>query len=102
MKKTILWALLWGTLMTGVAQARDKKTAGDLRSGNGNANGLVTVVVQRRPGAPPLDAKILRMGGNKKADHNFINAQTFQVPRGRIDDLAEDADVKYISPDRKL
>jgi hypothetical protein len=61
-------------------------------------NSTVNVIVQRKPGALPLDALLNAVGARKLLDHPLIGAQTIQVAVSALDQLAASPDVVYISP----
>jgi serine protease AprX len=77
-----------------------QKIAPELKKANPNS--IVNVIVQRKPGALPLDGLLNAVGAKKLLDHALIGAQTIQVAVSALDQLAASPDVVYISPDRAV
>jgi serine protease AprX len=91
----------------GVAQALDGDTptakfSRDLQQA-GDANGMVTVIVQHRQ--MPTSAHLKTMqgrGATIKSQFHTIRAVTMRVPVSMLAELAKDPNVAYITPDRPI
>src|SRR6266566_1587835 len=69
----------------------------------GNSAATVDVIIQFNQ--TPTDTqhqKVQNKGGVLKTKLDFIKGAHYSVPVGSLDALADDADVVYISPDRRL
>ena len=94
--------LLCLVLCATLAFAKPSKIAKDL--GRGSDDGSVDVIVQYRvhPGQAHFD-RVAARGGHLKADlRGAIHGAAFTVSKKKLEELAEDPDVTYISPDRPL
>ena len=84
-----------------LAFAGSPKIAKDLDSIDSEA--LVDVIVQFRQ--VPTEAhhnKVINRGGQLKTELGFIKGSHYSIPAGKLEDLAEDPEVTYISPDRPV
>jgi len=69
----------------------------------GDANGMVTVIVQYRQMPTSSHLKAIRDGGAAiKSTLHVIHAVTMRVPASMLPALANDPNVAYISPDRPI
>jgi serine protease AprX len=82
------------------ANARSTKIASDLPTRH---SGSLEVIVQfkHRPTSAHA-AKIMSYGGSAKSDLSLIKGLHAAIPANRLHELANDPEVSYISPDRKL
>ncbi len=79
--------------------ARHPKVARDLEGADPST--YIDVIVQFRE--TPTEAqhqKVYNQGGKYKATLDVIHAGVYSMPAGRLEELANDPDVSYISPDR--
>jgi serine protease AprX len=84
---------------SGLAQV--SKIAAPLHGRKDNDAADVIVQFTTTPGAIHR-AKILAHGGAIKDDLSFIKALHASIPASRLDDLSQDAEVTYISPNRPI
>src|ERR1051325_2931512 len=110
--KTTTWgarlalAALIMILVAGLSLADGKKhkLSKDLDALKGGHNGAtVDVIIQFNQ--TPTDVqhqKVRNKGGVLKTKLNVIKGARYSVPSGSLQDLADDPDVAYISPDRPL
>ena len=63
----------------------------------------VNVIIQYRQGAQQrhVDA-VSRKGGVHKSNLDVVNGAAYSVPAGALEELANDPEVEFISPDHKL
>lgn len=89
------------TLVSSLGWGKDHKLATDLRTDA--SKDLVSVIVQfnRTPGETHKN-KIRSKGGTVDSDLSFVKAVAGKIPKNRLQELANDPDVAYISPDRPL
>src|ERR1051326_2467937 len=82
------------------ANARSQKIASDVPNRN---SGSLEVIIQfrHRPTTAHV-AKILGYGGTPKSDLSLVKALHAAIPANRLQELANDPEVSYISPDRRL
>src|SRR3982750_3665971 len=81
--------------------AKSPKIAPDLRDVNPHTN--VDVIVQFK--APPdgeQDAGVTRLGGVRRAELKLIHGALYSIPAAALDGLANNPNVVYVSPDRKV
>jgi serine protease AprX len=89
-------------VLDGDSQRATAKYSRDLR-GQGNASGMVTVIVQHRQ--MPTSAHLKGMqdrGAMIRSKFQTIRAVTMRVPVSMLSELANDPNVAYITPDRPL
>ena len=82
-----------------------KKTAPDLEEpGDLQRNDLRRIVVNFNASTSDsvLTSRVLGAGGKIHQIHRNMNVATIDVPRSRVNELAEALEVEYISPDRPL
>jgi serine protease AprX len=88
-------------MVLAASSLKAQKLSKDLANADALSN--VRVIVQWNT---PLDAakthKVLQNGGSWIADHAFIKASTYSVPAWTLNNLSQDSDVAYISPDRQV
>ena len=97
LSKTLPILLLASTLMF----AQHPKIAMDLDSADPSSN--VDVIVQFKHA--PTEAhhqKIRARGGVHKRNLDLVKSSLYSVPAGKLKELADDPDVAYISPDRRI
>jgi hypothetical protein len=86
------------------ADGKKHKLSKDLDTLKAGHNGpTVDVIIQYN--VPPTDAhhqKVQNKGGVLKTKLDFIKGAHYSVPVEALDDLADDPDVAYISPDREV
>ena len=94
-------ALALAILTAGLAFAKHPKVAADLNTNDPNAS--VDVIVQFKQ-APTYahHKKVADRGGKHKANLEAVKAGLYSMRADRLDDLARDPDVVYISPDRPV
>jgi hypothetical protein len=64
-------------------------------------SGSVDVIIRyKQPPSEAQRAKTATKGGNFKQDFTLLRSSVYTVPASAIADLAADADVEFISPDR--
>jgi len=82
------------------AYAKNAKIATDTAV---HSTGAVDVIIQfkHKPTASHV-AKIGEHGGVLKSDLSLVNAMHARVPANRLQELANDPEVRFISPDRAL
>ena len=111
MKKTLRLAAIFGLALTcgTVAWAGTEKLSTELkpenRSGSRSAQDadLVEVIVQYK--VAPTEAhhrRIAGLGGKLNTRMDFIKAAHYSVPASALDELANDPDIAYISPNRTV
>ncbi len=87
-----------------LADGKKQKLSNDLNALKGSDNGaMVDVIIQFNQ--TPTDAhhqKVQDKGGVLKTKLDFIKGAHYSVPVDSLDALADDPDVVYISPDRRL
>src|SRR6266478_5485538 len=87
-----------------LADGKKPKLSNDLNALKGSDNGaMVDVIIQFNQ--TPTDAhhqKVQNKGGVLKTKLDFIKGAHYSVPVESLDALADDPDVTYISPDRRL
>src|SRR6266568_2586979 len=87
-----------------LADGKKQKLSNDLNALKGSNNGaMVDVIIQFNQ--TPTDAhhqKVQDKGGVLKTKLDFIKGAHYSVPVESLDALADDPDVTYISPDRRL
>src|SRR6266699_2557689 len=87
-----------------LADGKKQKLSNDLNALKGGDNGaMVDVIIQFNQ--TPTDAhhqKVQDEGGVLKTKLDFIKGAHYSVPVESLDALADDPDVAYISPDRRL
>src|SRR6266581_3318814 len=87
-----------------LADGKKQKLSNDLNALKGSNNGaMVDVIIQFNQ--TPTDAhhqKVQDKGGVLKTKLDFIKGAHYSVPVDSLDALADDPDVVYISPDRRL
>jgi len=96
------WLLvLTVTLVSVTTWASDRKLAPDLIPDS--STDLVKVIVQfeQSPGEAHKN-KIRSKGGSVDADLSLVKAVSGKLPKNRLNELADDPDVAYISPDRAV
>jgi len=99
MRKFLLISfLLAGTL---TASAGNGKISSDTKRDSSDAVVEVIVQFKHTPGTAHA-AKVERKGGTVKADLPLVKALHVVIPADRVEDLANDPEVVYISPDRQL
>src|SRR6266849_4709579 len=111
--KTTTWGrrLAFLTLITllaaglSFADGKKHKLSDDFETSKGGKNGTTTVDVIIQFNQTPTDAhhqKVQNKGGVLKTKLDFIKGAHYSVPVESLDALADDPDVAYISPDRRL
>jgi serine protease AprX len=98
--KRFLYNLALMVVATSVL-AQVSKIAAPLHGRQDNDAADVIVQFTTTPGALHR-AKILARGGTVKDDLSFIKALRASIPASRLDDLSQDAEVTYISPNRPI
>src|SRR5216684_9068381 len=92
------------TAGTSLADSKKPKFSDDLDTArSGKQGATVDVIIQFNQ--TPTDAhhqKVQNKGGTLKTKLDFIKAAHYSVPVESLDALADDPDVTYISPDRRL
>src|SRR6266567_6331954 len=87
-----------------LADGKKQKLSNDLNALKGSDNGaMVDVIIQFNQ--TPTDAhhqKVQNKGGVLKTKLDFIKGAHYSVPVESLDAIADDPDVTYISPDRRL
>src|SRR5207248_6893807 len=85
---------------TSLCFAGPEKLAKDLRQ---DSDSPIDVIVQFTQ-APTAKhhARVTGIGGQLKADLSISHAGLYSIPASALEDLANDPDVKYISPDRPV
>lgn len=82
------------------ASAASNKIAQDIDT---QGSGSVDVIVQfNQPPGTLTDGKVKKHAGTLKKHIDLVNGSLYTIPAGSIAALANDPDVKYISPDRKV
>ena len=82
-----------------------KKTAPDLEEpGDLQRNDFRRIIVNFNASTSDsvLTSRVLRVGGKIHQIHRNMNVATVDIPRSRVNELAEDIEVEYVSPDRPL
>ena len=99
MKRNLLILALIGCATLSFAKS---KLSSELK-GRGHDTSSVKVIVQfkHKPGASHQN-EISSRGGSIKGDLSLINSLQATVPASKLAELANDAEVEYISPDRPL
>ncbi len=64
---------------------------------NQDPGNLVSVIVQKLPGAQGLEAKVQRLGGRLTADLGMINAFAAELPASAAVELSTDPAVRWVS-----
>ena len=95
--KIVTVLLLGSTLVF----ARNPKIAKDLEATDPSANVDVIVQFRHKPNAVH-HALVSQRGGRRRANLDLINASAYSLPAAAIEDLANDPEVAYISPDRPV
>lgn len=91
-------AVLIATTLT--VSAKNQKISGDTQT---RSAGAVDVIVQfKHTPTAAHAAKITSRGGSLKSDLSLVNALHVSMPSNRLQDLASDPEVAYISPNRQL
>jgi serine protease AprX len=93
-----LWIL---TLSASLAFASNPKLSQDLE--DADQNSTVDVIVKYKSG--PNNAKtsdVTRRGGKENKRLALVKGSAYSMPASALSDLAADADVEYIVPDRRL
>lgn len=84
-------------------EARVGKFSADLEQRAGNSNEMVTVIVQYKNLPASSSFQTMQRGGAViRSRHESIRAVTMHVPASMLSDLANDANVAYITPDRPI
>lgn len=93
-------------LAVSFCSAEERKLSSELNvlANQSNANGMVDVIIQFRQGTqlPAQVTKMLGLGATHKSALDVIQGGLFRIPASLLSTLAQDPDVTYISPDRKL
>src|SRR5271154_6225969 len=100
-RRTLNLAILF-TAATAFAYAGPHpKIAADLESRNPGTQ--VDVIIQYKQGAQQqhVDA-VSRKGGFHKGNLDIVKGAVFSVPATALEELANDPEVEFISPDRRL
>ena len=99
MKRNLLILALIGSATLGFAKS---KLSSELK-GRGQDTSSVKVIVQfkHKPGAAHQQ-EISGRGGSVQGNLSLINSLQATVPASKLAELANDAEVEYISPDRPL
>src|SRR6266581_4177259 len=86
------------------ADGKKHKLSKDLDALKGGHNGATVDVIIQFNQTPTAahHQKVQDKGGVLKTNLDFIKAGHYSVPTGALDDLANDPDVAYISPDREV
>ena len=96
-------AILLAFVISSFAAPLNEKVANDLRAIDRDST--LDVIVQYKGSLAPehWHRKIERHGGLLKADLNgAIRGSAYRLPARALEQLAEDPEVQYISPDRTL
>ena len=99
--KTLTTLFLFGALVCAAEPAHHLKQSSDLS--NVDAHAMVNVIVQWSH--TPTDdqhQKVLSRGGFIRSKFQKVKAGAYSMPAAALDDLASDAEVTYISPDRPV
>lgn len=98
-------------LATTLCVAKEKKISRDLDARIGqlatsqqDPGEMIDVIIQFRPGAHLATQvkKMLALGAEHKNSLDVIHGGLFRVPASLLPTLAQDPDVTYVSPDRKV
>jgi serine protease AprX len=81
--------------------AKHPKIAPDLEGVDPSANVDVIVQYTQTPTARH-HAKVLSMGGQLKAQLDLVKGAAYRIQRSQLESLANDPEVVYVSPDRKI
>jgi serine protease AprX len=96
-----LVALTVVAVSASLAFGQNKKIAPDLQGTNSTGSVNVIVQFQHTP-TQWQHQKVFSRGGSLHADLGSIKAGAYSVPISAINDLAQDPEVAYISPDRPV
>ena len=88
-------------LSASLAFAKYPKLASDLERQDPTSDVDVIIQFKQAPTARH-HAKVLSRGGQLKAKLDVVKGGAYRIKRGALDDLANDPDVAYISPDRPV
>lgn len=104
-----LGAMLLFCMLAATPSSADDNHRGDRRSRLSSdldgiaAESAVEVIVQFRDVSEQKHFKKVRgLGARQKAVLHLIDADSFTVPAASLSQLADDPDIKYVSPDRTL
>src|SRR5260370_23188207 len=86
------------------AEGKKHKLSNDFDAVKGGKNGATVDVIIQFNQTPTAahHQKVQNKGGVLKTNLDFIKGAHYSVPTGALDDLANDPDVVYISPDREV
>jgi serine protease AprX len=89
-------------LSVGLVSAKNhNKLAPDLKNGNPGAVTDIIVQFKDEPGEKH-HKKLKSKGGSLKLEMKHVRAGLYSIPAAALDELSDDPDVLYISPDRPL
>ena len=103
MRTRIDFVLLLSILLAGhgTAIAQHAKIARDLEGKDPASS--VDIIVQFRDGPDATQhQKIFARGGKLRNELGMVKAAAYRIPAGVVEELANDPDVVYISPDRPV
>src|SRR5215813_2895056 len=96
-----IWLFICSLLVTVSVLAQPEKLSKDLK--HPNSDSPVDVIVQfKQVPNEAHDGRIRDLGGSVKAKLHAIRAGAYSVPANKLDEIADDPDVAYISPDRPV
>ncbi len=100
MKKTTL-ALIFSMALFGAPPPTKHKLSADLEGADLSKNVDVIVQWKETPGEAQHE-KVLLRGGKMRSTLQSIKAGAYTLPASQLRDLANEADVAYITPDRRV
>ncbi len=100
MKRRLISAFIFAVATCSAARLEHKKIAPDFGDPDPFTN--VRVIIQWKNEPSTEHHKVLNRGGFLHASHQSIKAGTYSIPAWQLTELANDPDVKYISPDRPV
>jgi len=93
--------ILLVTFISSAMWAKDHKLAPDLSTDSSSDQVNVIVQFKHTPGEVHKD-KIRSKGGSVDSDLSLVKGVSGKLPKNRLQELANDPDVAYISPDRPV
>jgi len=99
--KSIVNACLTLTFASALVWAAGPKLSPELQSVTGNSNIEVIVQYKVQPGTPQTQ-KVVNLGGQVRYQSNNVPAVHYAVPASQLQNVANDGDVVYVSPNRQV
>jgi serine protease AprX len=96
------FVILCGLVLSSTAAAKSPKSAPDLPASTSNGGPIDVIVQFASTVSDETYGRIARRGGQLKQAFPGVGSAVFSVPAAVADEIADDADVLYVSPDRPV